>query len=182
MRYFILLLLAVSLFSAERSGPYLGLGYGIGLLEDDGYYVAEKPESRTLLRAYGGAYLNENFSVELDYTHFNAFEGEHALYGKLEEQFTLLTASAAVHYPVLDDTLDLFAKFGAGEVTWNESGAADRSDSAAALLYGVGCSIRFMEVMSFKIGVDLAQFSLDDANQNYDMLLQYGYGALEVQF
>ncbi len=182
MRYFILLVLAASLFSAERSGPYLGIGYGISLLEDDGYYVAEKPETRTLLRGYAGAYLNEHFSVELDYTHFNAYEGEHSSYGKVEEQFTLLSVAAVAHYPLYNDTLDLFAKFGAGEITWNESGTVNRSSSAAALLVGGGFALRFVEDVSIKIGYDLTSFGLQDVSTTYDMYIQYGYGAVEVQF
>lgn len=188
-------MLILSIFStflyAERSGPYFGLGYGLGDLDDDGSYseqgftqVIEHEAQSPYL--YAGAFINENLSVELDYLAFEDVIAEDAAGKEIQDSVTIISVVAVAHYPVLDDQLDLFGRFGAGQVLGKEGGDVDRDYNEAALLFGAGLGYRPTKRLTFKIGYDRFSYdkisTISDDAQKSSTVIDFFYGALEVQF
>lgn len=182
MRFVIPLLTAVSLLAAERSGPYLGAGVGIGTYDDDGRLAGIENTNVPQLRLSAGAFINKHLSVALEYGQFEAFRGRTADAGETLEYFKTLTADVVVHYPVLEERVDWYAKFGAGEIFWDETGATDHSSSAATLLFGAGVGFRPWSRLTFNLGYDFYQFGMDDTAGSYTMGLGSAYFECQVQF
>lgn len=173
---------ALSLFAADRSGPYLGAGAGIGIYDDSGRLADIESRNVPQLRVSAGAFINKHLSVALEYGQFQAFKGKTSDGLSTLEYFKTLTADVFGHYPVMDDRLDLYAKFGAGEIYWDETGAMEHSSSAATLLYGVGVGLRPWTRLTFNLGYDFYQFGMDDGTKTYNMYLGSAYLELQVQF
>lgn len=188
-------MLILSIFStflyAERSGPYLGLGYGLGDLDDGGSYSEQgftqitEHEVQTLY-LYAGAFINENLSVELDYLSFDDVTAQDGTGKEILDSVTIVSVVAVAHYPVLEDRLDLFGRFGAGQILGKERGDVDRDYNEAALLFGAGIGYRPNKALTFKIGYD--RFSYDKIStisadaQKSSTVIDFIYGAFEVQF
>lgn len=181
MRFAVAILAAASLLAAERSGPYLGGGVGIGTYDDDGRLAGIENTNVPQLRLSAGAFINRHLSVALEYGQFEAFRGRTAE-GDTLEYFKTLTADVAAHYPVLDDRVDWYAKFGAGQISWDETGAAEHSSSAGTLLFGAGVGLRPWSWLTFNLGYDYYQFGMDDAAGSYTMGLGTAYLECQVQF
>jgi opacity protein-like surface antigen len=176
------LLLAASLLAADRSGPYLGAGVGIGTYDDDGWLASVTNRNVPEYRIAAGAFINENFSVALEYGQFDTFKGETADGLSAPQDFKMLTANVYGHYPVLDDRLDLYGKFGAGEVFWTQTAPNKINSNAATLVYGLGVGIRATQRLTFNLGYDLYTFSMDSNGSSYNMLIGSAYLDLQVQF
>ncbi len=167
-----------------RSGPYWGGGYGVGYYDSDARVESVGNErNRGTLRATLGAYINSNFSVELDYTDYEAYQGAYEG-AEVEEDFEVIGVSVLPHWPLYDDKIDLFGRLGAGQVNWNERNGRSNSDSAGVYLLGIGVGYRIGESVMLKAGYDATLFSLDDAHRNegYDMRLDLFYMGFEVMF
>jgi len=176
-----LLFAAVSLLAAERSGPYLSVGYGLGYYEDDSRLGSIESRDAGVYRVGAGAFINPYFSVALEFAQFDPFDGTDSG-GKVSEHFRTFCADVITHYPIADDRLDLYAKFGAGQVFWNETGAAHRESTAATLLYGLGIGIRPKSWLTINIGYDLHRFGMESNVTTYDMQLGSAYLECQVQF
>jgi len=177
-----IVLLAAGLLAAERSGPYLGAGVGLGSYDDDGRLAKVEAGERTQYRFAGGAFINRHLSVALAYGRFEAFEGRTAEGALSSERFETISAEAAAHYPVWKDRIDLFAKFGAGEIFWDQTAPGHHSSSAAVLVYGVGIGFRPQPRVTLNAGYDLYRFSMDANGTSFDMGLGSAYVGVEVQF
>jgi opacity protein-like surface antigen len=183
LRLFAFLLLATVLLWAERAGPYVGIGVGLAGYDDDGRLASVENRSQEAFRIYAGAYINENFSVEVDYNAVMEFDGVLKNGGEVTEKFSFLSTAVVLHYPVANDTTDLFVKFGASEVFWRERGSESHKDSAAAMLLGLGVGYRLKEYLTLNLGYDAYFFSMDISERDsYDMLLGAAYLKIEVQF
>ncbi len=184
MKILLLVILFLSTLYAERAGPYVGVAYGAAFYDSDERLEDEysKTEDATI-RFTLGAYINENFSVELDYTLYKKFHGTYDG-GDVKESFSTIGITALPHLPFYDDMFDLYGKIGAGQQFWNESDAKSNSDSAGAYILGVGIGYRFDENLLIKVGYDITIFSLEDSNRNkeYSMNLDYIYTAFEYKF
>ena len=170
-------------YEEDRAGPYIGLGYGQTTFVDDGY-LKEDTEKSNVTRFYGGAYFNENFSVELDYVKLGTFEAKNVADEDVSEIFTAVTVSTLAHYPLFNDSVDTFLKFGAANLMWRESGTAQENDTnSIALVYGAGLAYRFNYDYSIKIAYDYYDFEfIDTSHTIYTMGIHYVYSAIEVQF
>ena len=171
--FFLLFLFCMQLFGAERSGPYLGIGYGNTLLNDKDYFGLKKKES-PLYAAYAGAYINENLSVEVEY----AGGMEYEKISSKKQQFAFLDINTQAHYPFLNDEADVFIKVGTGSVT-------TKNNSGVAFVFGAGVAYRFMKRYAFKAVYDYLYFGVDtngDELKDVSMHTHIVYGALEVQF
>ena len=184
MKILFLVLLFLSTLYAERAGPYVGVAYGAGFYNSDDRLKEEhsKLEDGTI-RFTLGAYINKNFSVELDYTLYKKFYGVYDS-TEVEESFSTIGITALPHLPFYNDIFDLYSKVGAGQLFWNESDGRSNSDSAGAYLLGIGLGYRFNEEFMFKIGYDITLFSLEDSKRKkeYSMNLDYIYTAFEYKF
>jgi len=179
----LLLLGVVTLQAQERSGPYLSFGYGSALYSDDSRFSYQDDETAILYRLSAGAYMNRSFSVEIDYTKLENYESRYANGDMSDEAYALLSVSVAIHGSAFENKMDLFAKMGAGEVTWDEKrDTISRDSSGGALVFGVGAGYRFNENLMFKAGYDRYDFTLTESDAKYRMHLDVFYGALEVQF
>jgi len=181
----LVLMMLVSLHADRDGGPYVGLGLGSSVLHDGGYYDDVKKSTSSALSYYGGAYINKYFSVELGYNSFN-LKGHTNGYDVIKDNqesftsFTILTISTLAHYAILDDSLDFYARFGAGDISKSDVGS-----SGSTMVYGVGTSYRFTKNFSLKLAYDKFDFGLDTTGNgasNHKMSLDYFYTAFEVQF
>ncbi|MEA1918538.1 MAG: outer membrane beta-barrel protein [Campylobacterota bacterium] len=184
MKTLLTLLLLLSSLYAQRSGAYVGAGYGYGMYDSDDRLSQEiNSASNGTFRLTLGAYINENFSLELDYSIYNKFDGFYED-AKVQESFSIVGVSVLPHYPFYDDTFDLYGKLGAGQIFWNETGEHRNNDAAGAYILGIGLGYRMQSDYLLKIGYDLTSFGLDDTleNKNYEMRLDLFYMAFEVKF
>lgn len=162
---------------ARNGGPYIGMGYGISNYNDDGYYTRVKDWNIASYNLYAGAYINPNLSVELGYLKTGKFHTEENSV-QTTFDYSSITVNVLAHYPVLDDSFDFYAKFGAGQ-----SYVSLSSNDGAALVYGAGISYRYNKSFALRIAYDMYTFDYQsDTKGNYSMDIQYAYAALEVQF
>lgn len=187
----IALILLTGTLYAERSGPYIGIGYGVSDIDDSedhhdqGYVrVVERRPQTPLL--YAGAFINEHLSVELDYLGLDDYVSENSTGEQIRDSVLIVSAVAVAHYPVLNDHLDLFGRFGAGQVMAKEITTEERSYNEAAILFGAGIGYRPTDRLTFKLGYDrytydkVAAESPDAAKSA--TVIDLLYMALEVQF
>jgi len=180
------LLLFTSVFADRDGGPYLGIGYGNAKFNDDGFYQEVKEKKSDSIILYAGAYINKYLSVEFNYIQFDAFSKDNG-YIFVDEtaqekrlELDIRSISTLAHYAFLDDSLDFYARFGAGEIRNNIV-----SKEGFTMLYGVGMSYRLGKMFSLKIAYDLYEFELDKDDDNsgdYEMKLDFIYTGLEIQF
>ncbi len=178
-----LLLITIVTLLAERAGPYAGASYGLGYYNSDGRLErVSNDNAHGAMCATLGAYINENFSVELDYTQYKVFDGRYATQ-KVHEDFAAIGVCVVPHYP-FDEKWDLFGRFGAGQINWNESGERANESNAGLYLLGFGMGYRAFESVMFKSGYDMTFFSMKDTHRDatYDMRLDYFYVGFEVMF
>lgn len=162
----------------RNGGPYIGVGYGAAIYNDDHYYNDIKDSSVTSYNFYAGAYINRYLSVELGYIKSGKFHVVSVSSENTTFNYSAITVNALVHYPVLDDSFDFYAKFGAGQSYLNLS-----SNDGAATVYGAGISYRINNKYALRTGYDMYEFNLDSSSRGiFNMNLQYGYMGIEVQF
>lgn len=178
MKYVLILVLFLSSLYADRDGgPYIGIGYGVSQYDSDGIYDTLKEDTSKSITVYGGAYINKYFSVELGHVNFASSEG-YILDNKQTLEFSLFSVSTLVHYPVWDDKLDFYAKFGAGEINY-------ANGSGFTFVFGIGTAVRFNDYLSLKFAYDKYPFGYDTTSNNSadnEMNINYIYSAIEIQF
>jgi hypothetical protein len=177
-----MLLTAVTLFAAERSGPFLEAGAGVGTYDDDGRLADIDSLNVLQVRAGAGAFINRHFSVALEYAQFEAFEGTTQASEASRQYFRMFSADVAAHYPLFEEKMDLFAKFGAGEIFWDQKEPVNLNSSSAVLVYGAGIGVRPVSWLTFNLGYDFYAFEMDTGEASYDMNLGSAYLDLQVQF
>lgn len=175
-----LLLFAVSA-GAYEYGTYVGAGYGIANYRDDGRMRTIDNRDNGVYRLNAGAYLSESFSVEASYHTFVDFDAVSALGVAASEKFTVLGIAALGHYDPGSE-VDLFARMGAGQIFWRESGAEVKESDAAVLIGGAGIGYRPLTWLRLSAGYDFFHFGMDLDATRYDMLLAAPYLQLEVLF
>ena len=173
MRFFLVfVLMAFSLYASRDGGPYIGGGYGVAKLDVDGYYDL-KEDSSNSTKIYAGAYINKNLSVEVEYVGDLAYEVK----GRNEFTPNLMDVNTQAHYQFFNEKLDVFAKFGVGEIHYEDKGFT--------FVYGGGVSWWINEMFLLKFGFDRFDFGYDKDNDNSadkDFKIDYFYSAFEVQF
>ena len=182
-----LLVLLAAMAFAERSGPYLGAGYGSATFNDGSYfdvngYTQGVDDSSEGFRLYGGAYINKYFSVELGYNDFGEYKASNTLSQNINDSFSALGVSVLVHYPLAQERFDSYIQVGAADMNWDESGAAKRSDSAGAIILGIGGAYRFSDDFSLRVGYENYSFELLDGGRTFDWSIDSVYATFEVQF
>ena len=184
MKIFIAFLLVCAVAFGDRDGgPYLGIGYGVSKYNDDGLYEKLKKDESNALKIYAGAYINKYLSVALGYVSFDAFGTDSGYEDDAKKSLvaSVLSVSTLAHYPFFDDTLDVYAKFGVGELA-----VSALSSNGFTFVVGAGVGYRFDEKYSLKIAYDMCSFNYEERDQNsitsYDMHIGYLYNAIEVQF
>ena len=180
MKIILSILLFCTLLAADRSGPYMGLGYGLSQFNDDGIYKELKENESTSMTLYGGAYINKYLSVELAYVNMtfgNSYKAIDATNTENELSFSSLNVSTLAHYAFFDDVLDFYGKFGVGQMDANGVGSA-----GFTMLYGAGVGIRFNEMLSMKVAYDRYITDYEKSGAKNEMQVEFIYTALEVQF
>ena len=175
MRIILLLSLVSFLLYADRAGgPYIGAGYALSSYNDDGYNAAIENKKEGAFVIYGGAYINKYLSVEFLYDNFGRF----VLAQNGDQKIEAYTISTLFHYPLFEEKLDLFLKFGVGEIrvdTLSQNGFTN--------LYGAALAYRFNDTFALRLGYDSYHFTYDAQNsQSFDMQMGSVYSAIEVQF
>ena len=159
-------------------GPYLGLGYGLGIYNDNNYFANKKDVQKASYGFYGGAYINKYLSIELDYMKSGDFKVQESVSNKSSFNYSAVTVNALAHYPVLYDAFDLYAKFGAGESYTSLS-----NKDGSALVVGAGVSYRIDDMFALRAAYDLYTFNYEsDTRGRFNMNIQYVYAGIEVQF
>lgn len=176
MRSLLLFLSLLSFAFADRDGgPYLGAGYSYAIYNDDGLYTQLKEDAAKSWMVYAGAVINKHLSVEFTYHNFGTFEIDTLRKEKIKAYYV----STLAHYPIFDDTLDLYGKFGVGELRMQSV-----SDGGFSYLYGVGLAYRFRDNLALRVAYERTHFSYEhlENKQSYDMSIESIYTAFEVQF
>ena len=187
MKFILVFALFISSLVADiNGGPYVGISYGISQFNDDGYYQDIKEDKSKSAGFYAGAYINKHLSVEFAYVSFDAkdfgdgFSVVDNLATEKTVSFSVMSLSTSAHYAFFNDTLDFYAKFGAGEMH-----KSYLNEEGFTMLYGIGSAYRFNEYLSVKIAYDSYHFGYDedyDKTTDYRMKLDYVYTAVEFQF
>lgn len=181
MKIILMLLIFVGVVFGDRDGgPYIGLGYGVSKYDDNGLYGSINSDSSASATIYGGAYINKHLSVELGYASFDAWDKKNGY--EIDEltklSYSATTVSVLAHYAFFDDILDFYAKGGVGQI--DVSGI---SASGFTIVYGAGIGVRFSDLLGMKVAYDRYTFEYKDPSSgNYDMYIDFVYGALEFQF
>ncbi len=172
-RAWLALLAGTALFAYKEGGPYLGVGAANASFEDKGFYRIETARKSTPPIFCAGAYINENFSVEMEFLPSVRFQTT----GGNTLRWSVFDVNAQAHYPFYHDKLDIFAKFGAGQVAYESKGAT--------LLYGVGVGYRYDARYGVRAGYDYFDFGVDtngDDAKDIQMHIGAFYGVFEVRF
>jgi len=184
MRFLTIFLLLFSSLLADRDGgPYLGFGYGVSQYDDGNLNESVIENRSNSLVFYAGAYINKHLSVELGYTNFNASTNDSFIVKDdsiKNVTLSTITISTLAHYAFFKDKLDLYARFGAGEIDQNNI-----DNEGFSMLYGVGMGYRFNKYFDIKLAYDNYQIDYDeddDKSTDYKMQLHLVYTAIEVQF
>ena len=180
MKFIFVLIVALSALYADRDGgPYLGVGYASSSYKDNGFYDAIKEDKAESPLFYAGAYINKHLSVEFSYADLGVYE----ITDTQEEEISAYHISTLAHYPLLDDKIDLYAKFGVGELSLKSA-----SKSGFTYVYGIGTAYRFNKTFALRLAYERYNFSYEVSQEetlnatSYDMTLDTLYGAFEVQF
>ena len=178
--FLLFLVLAGNLWADRDGGPYVGVGYGVSKYYDDGLYTDFKNNKSGSMIVYGGAYINKHLSVEIDYASFDAWYIDKGY--EINDTKTIncgaTTVNTLAHYAFFDDILDFYAKFGVGQL--DESGI---KDGGFTLSYGGGVDVRFNELFSMRVAYDRYTFEYKDrVSGDYDLYIDFMYGAVEFQF
>ena len=166
-RYILALTLIVSTLCAlsRDSGPYIGIGYGNSYLDASKPHESSYEESNTK-NIYLGAYINRYLSVEFNYINAQGYD---------DATLNGYNFSTLAHYPFFNDRVDIYGRFGAGEIRYSLN-----DDAVADVIFGAGVSYRVSKQYSIKIAVDYHMF---DATFNSQKAELYNtFLALEVQF
>jgi len=170
---FIVILFSSLLFANKDGGPYIGVGYTQGIINDDQYYSLKEDQDNGY-KIELGAYINKYFSVALEYydgLDYQAQSGEKVTLG-----FAYVDAQA--HYLLWDDRIDSFVKFGAGEIFSND-------EKGSCLVYGVGAGYWISERFSISGGYDYIDVGIDTTGNgaaNKSLKIGIFFGMVKVQF
>ncbi len=171
-------------YADRDGGPYIGVGYGISKYSNDGLYDTLYEDTSEALTLYGGAYINKHLSVELGYVSFDAknYADGYVVDENKTLGFGVISVSTLAHYPFFDDSLDVYIRFGVGEMS-----LSGLEKSGFVMQYGLGVGVRIDETLSIKMAYDLYRFNYDDESDasnivGYKMEIDYIYSAIEVQF
>ena len=195
MKKIVLLLVALVTFSmaesTDRVGPYIALGGGYALFNDDTRMEADTIDNSYNLNVIGGVFINKYLSVELAYDYYNKFDN---IYNANTTKITILDVDAKAHYPLSDDRIDLYGAFGAGQILWRETLEGVSNDDKSNVLRGdIGVGFRALEWLTLNVGYRRYFFSLEhntgtqDSDNNiiykrYNMEVGSAYVNIEVQF
>ncbi len=195
MKNTLLLLMAFVTLSlaepADRVGPYIALGGGYALFDDDKRMQADTIDNSYNLNVIGGVFINKYLSVELAYDYYKRFENiENANTTKI----TIVDVDAKAHYPFSRERIDLYGAFGAGQILWRETlEGVSQNDKSNVLRADIGVGFRALEWLTVNVGYRRYFFSLEhdtgtqdsDNNiiyKNYNMEVSSAYANIEVQF
>jgi hypothetical protein len=160
----------------RNGGPYLGGGYGLSSYNDAGYFTQKESQQKSAYDIFAGAYINKYLSVELNYMKsgdFNVVDAQSTHFN-----YSAVTVNALAHYPIWYDSIDLFAKFGAGQ-----SFSTLASSDGSAMVFGGGVSYRIDDTFSLRAAYDIYKFNYaSDSKGGYNMDLRFANVGVEVQF
>ncbi len=181
MKIILSILLFCSILMADRDGgPYIGLGYGVSILDSDDLYKGEVEDDSSALMFYAGAYINKYLSVEFNYVDFN-IENDYQLINELDTvsslSFETYNVSTLAHYAFFDDILDFYGKFGVGNISTDGLGS-----SGFTMLYGGGMGVRFSDMFSMRVAYDRYSVEYYKGLVEHNMKIDFVYSAFEMQF
>jgi len=180
MKIILSILLFSTLLLADRSGPYIGFGYGLSQFDDDGIYKELKESESTSMTLYGGAYINKYLSVEIAFVNMtagNAYKAVDATNMEKDLSFSSLNFSTLAHYSFFNDTLDFYGKLGVGQMDANGVGS-----TGFTMLVGGGVGVRFTEMLSLKVAYDRYITDYEKTGAKHEMHVDFIYTAFEIQF
>jgi len=175
----------------DRTGPYIAVGWGYAVFNDDGRMQAASLDNAYNLNYIGGVFINKYLSVELAYDSYKTFEN---VYNLNTTKISVIDVDAKAHYPLWNERIDLYGAFGAGQVFWSENlNGITQSDKSGVLRGDVGVGFRALEWLTMNVGYRRYFFTLDhntgtkDSENNiiyerYKMKVSSVYATIEVQF
>lgn len=189
MKKIVVLLLALVTIAlakdADRTGPYIAVGGGYAVFNDDNRMGSEPIDPTYNLNLIGGAFINKYLSVELGFDYYDTFTNDM----QDTTDIYIFDAAAKVHYPFWKERIDLYAAFGAGGIAWKETlDGVTQEDNSGVLKGDVGIGFRTLDWLTVNMGYRRYFFTLDQVDnsgivtQHYKMDLSSAYVNIEVQF
>ncbi len=174
MKFVVLLAMLFSFLFADRDGgPYIDLLYGQASIKPIEDFEFSQDRSK-FYGVNGGAFINRNLSVEMEYIDGIGFE--EVSNGEFSMKFFDFNTQA--HYPFYDEMFDVFAKFGVGY-------GYKQGSAGFAMVFGGGLAYRINDRFSLKAVYDYFTVGIDTTNNNsadITMKIPAFYAAIEVQF
>lgn len=179
LRLLVFMALICSTLLAQRAGPVVALGGGYTQFINDDDFVPLKNNYSKALRFAMGAYINENLSVMLEFNYLGAYDTDIST-----NTLSVANVSTLAHLPLFNDSLDLSAKFGAGELWWQEEAQFKNDDTTSALVTGVAMAYRLNYHLSLHVGLDIYHFSYrkSSSDPTIDLRIVSYFSTLEYQF
>ena len=179
--------------SMDRTGPYIAVGGGYAVFNDDFRMDAEPlgVNHSYNVNIIGGAFINRYLSVEIAYDYYETFDNDK---NSNTTKLSIADVAAKVHYPFWKDRIDLYGAFGAGQVYWKENlNGVSQDDQSGVLRADFGVGFRALEWLTINMGYRKYHFTLDhntgetdvDDNiiyQRHNMELGSAYTNIEVLF
>lgn len=166
-----------------RSGPFMSAATTMVYFNDASRYDAFEKHIKYGVSVGAGAYINPYLSVEVLIHLMQHFQAELDTHQK-EVAFYHWNIATIAHYPLFSNRFVPFAKFGAGEVFWDEGTDELDSDSASAIVFGAGIGYRITPTYEIKVGADYIRFDLFSQSHNiiYEQSHLIGAVTVEVMF
>ena len=169
----------------DRTGPYIAIGGGYAVFDDDHRMDAEPSGINPSynLNIIGGAFINRYLSVEIAFDYYDTFVNDE---NENTTDLSIFDVAAKAHYPFWDNRIDLYAAFGAGQVFWKEKTDIRRDDKSGILRGDAGIGFRALDWLTINMGYRRYFFTLDHETgsdyERYKMELSSAYTNIEVQF
>ncbi len=170
----------------DRTGPYVAVGGGYALFDDDNRMNAQPTgvDPSYNINIIGGVFINRYLSVEIAYDYYDTFVNDE---NENTTKLTILDVAAKAHYSFWKDRIDLYGAFGAGQIYWKENlDGVFQEDKSGSLRGDFGVGFRALEWLTINVGYRHYFFTLDHDTvndyQQYNMELRSAYTNIEVQF
>jgi opacity protein-like surface antigen len=171
---FIFLLFLTTLYADRNGGPYVGIGYTYTTYTEQEKYYDVQENSDESFKIELGAFINKYLSVALEYDAKNRFKKQDSS----TISFSMIHINTQAHYQFYNDKIDIFGKFGAGEVDSD-------ADTGFGLVYGAGISYRINQRYEIVLGYDYVDVGVDinnDDSSDFKIDLGVSYISFRVQF
>lgn len=191
MRIFGLYLLVILLFSSAAQAReefwYLGAGGGATFLEDKDELFTSIDEKSTTAKAYVGYRVSTYIALEVDYAYYGEYDyqgllGNTATPGTSgSAEYSALSASIVVMYPLIWDGFELFTPVGVSLVD-TQTDIKNKTTGGYKLGFGLAYTPSFSKHFTMRTGAEVLVFDLEGEDEDFKQNLASVYMTLQYNF